>query len=275
MLCPYCAEEINDKATVCKHCHSNLLAVRPFLDRVVELERKVDEFAKETQQRLGELESRNHTGLAVNGASGGFARGLFGFFDAEKPKSWREFIAGQMSLFVGPLLLLLFAHWMIIVIYDLNPWFLRIAALLTPLPFGVFSWLHGNRRVVFSLMFAFCLAVAAVLGMSAITGVVDDTPVLPQDLREWREMIEFAASISFSFLTGLLIGRWILSYRSSEIRPNAAVMSLARLFSAGTGTPADLQQAIKKAQELMNVLTTLASTLAAVVTGIRSMTGSG
>lgn len=278
MLCPYCAEEINEKATVCKHCHSDLLAVRPFLDRVAELERKVDDVVSELDQRLAVLESMSRPGLAVNEAGSASGHGLLAKILSGNgaQKSGFELISGHMFLFISPFLLLLFFHWVIIVLYDLSPWFLRIAAMLIPLPFGVFSLLQGNRRMLFSLLFAFCLAVATVLGMSAITGSVDGTPVLPRDVREWREMFEFAASISFSFLTGLLIGRWILSYRSDEIRPNAVVMSLARLMSKSEpGTRPNLSEAIKRAQDLASALTALTSTLATVLTGIKSMTDGG
>ena len=119
-----------------------------------------------------------------------------------------ERLSVQVVLFLSPLLLLLIAHGIIIILYDANPWILRIASMLIPLPFGAVSWARGNRHLLFSLVFALGLAISAVLGMSAITGMVDGAPVLPQDLREWREILEFAASISFSFLTGLLVARW-------------------------------------------------------------------
>lgn len=266
MLCPYCAEEINDKATVCRFCQSNLLAVRPFMDRMDALERRVEEVSGQIDQRLAALESTRRSSFGVDEAAPESWLG--------RRKSWLELVSGHMFLFITPFLLLLFCHWLIIVLYDLNPWFLRIAAMLIPMPFGVFSRLQGNRRLLFSLLFAFFLATATVLGMSAITGAVDGTPVLPRDLREWREMFEFAASISFSFLTGLLIGRWISSYRSDEMHANAVVMSIARIMRPGeAGTPAALGNTIRKANEVASALMALTSTLATVITGIKSMAG--
>lgn len=266
MLCPYCAEEINDKATVCRHCQSNLLAIRPFMDRIAELERRVEEVSAQIDQRLAVLESLRRAGFAAEGVDGPSWQG--------KPKTWLELVSGHMFLFISPFLLLLFFHWLIIVLYDLNPWFLRIAAMTIPMPFGVFSRLHGNRRLLFSLLFAFFLAIATVLGMSAITGAVDGTPVLPRDLREWREMFEFAACISFSFLTGLLIGRWISSYRTADVQPNAVVMSIARLMRPGeAGKPAELSNTIRRANDVASALMALTSTLATVIAGVKSMAG--
>ncbi len=276
MLCPYCAEEIQDKATVCKHCHSNLLAVRPFIDRTALLEQRVEDLAREVELRLVKLEgafnSQSDLAVAGDGARRSFVAKILS--GQTEPKSWTELVMGHMFLFISPFLLLLFCHWVIIVLYDLSPWFLRIAAMVVPMPFGVISLLQGNQRILFSLLFAFCLAFATVLGMSAITGAVDGSPVMPRDLREVKEMFEFAASISFSFLTGLLIGRWIQSYRSHEIPANATSLSLARLISGRQAdNSAKLADRIKRANEIASAIMALTSTLATVVTGIHSMAG--
>jgi len=53
--------------------------------------------------------------------------------------------------------------------------------------------------------------------MSAITSLVDSTPLLPQNLFEWREVIQYASSIGFSFITGMLLGALSLSKRQRTV----------------------------------------------------------
>ena len=41
--------------------------------------------------------------------------------------------------------------------------------------------------------------------MTAIIGYIDEIPVMPQNIQEWRETIEYATSITLATLTGYLL----------------------------------------------------------------------
>ena len=96
---------------------------------------------------------------------------------------------------------------MITVVYDLNVVYLRLISMLLPLPFGFWLFRDEPRTLLPWFVGTAFLAVASVMGMSAIIGMVDAHPLLPRNAFEWREVLEYSASIAFSFLTGMLISR--------------------------------------------------------------------
>jgi hypothetical protein len=171
---------------------------------------------------------------------------------------------------------LLVLHLLITVVYDLNTLYLRIVSLLIPLPFG---WLlmHRHRRH-FGLwtVAAFVMATLAVLGMSSITHLVDYTPILPQDRREWKEFIEYAASIGLSLVTGLLLGRMLWNRREQTRQPSQAqglALRLVKLASQGQQSADKVQNSVKKLNELGNSLAVAGTTAASIYTGLQGFLG--
>jgi hypothetical protein len=189
--CPYCLSEVDDAAVVCRTCTRDLYLFKPMMARIAELEAQVRELT--SRQTLGEQadELVELGAQAVNRARANFA----------------NFTGDVARFIVAPLVLLLLAHTLITIVYDLNVVYLRLISMLLPLPFGFWLIRDEPRTLLPWFIGIAFLAVASVIGMSAIVAAVDGTPVLPRNAFEWRELLEYSASIAFSFLTGMLVSR--------------------------------------------------------------------
>jgi hypothetical protein len=303
VLCPYCYGAIDERAHACRHCGHDLYLFKPILNRIAALEKQLEALAscdtKALEARVGVLESElassNLSRMAIGAVARSVVIGVSGESGAtpatirpggeigaasaaapamppvpERPEP--SFWTDALLFFGVTLALLLVAHILIVMVYDLKPLYLRVATLLLPLPFGFLMCQRHPRRFGATLAVSFVTAVAAVLGMSMITGAIDKVPILPRDLRELREYIEFSASIGFSFLTGILLGK--LPERLEQAAPRASgfVLFIARFMVTRDGK-VDLSATVKKVQDTVSMLTPVATAVISAVTGLRAFLG--
>lgn len=257
MHCPYCVSDINDEAVVCPVCRRDIYLFKPLLARIDALEKQVVAQG-EVVDALGKAPAQTAAGECESGRE-------------DEPAVFPG-IAEWLSNWLAPLALLLLAHGLIVIVYDLNTIYLRVMSLLIPLPFGM---LLASRqrcpRWLLALM-AIMLSGLAVLGMSLVISLVDGTPILPSGPREWREFIEYAASIGLSFVTGLIIGG--MSRQKARVQQAAGLsLALARLVSNGAEKTEQFQAAVKKFNDLGGTLTAAGTTLAAVYAGLQGVVG--
>ena len=260
MKCPYCLSLVEDEAVVCKVCTRDLYLFKPMMEKIRALEEKIQtqQSHEELQRRIADLEEallQAHE--AVHAHAEGLVRQLF----------------NVAQFFAIPLALLLLGHALITVVYDLPLLYLRIVSVLLPMPFGYWLFRTRKRIVLPWFIAAAALASSAVVGMSAITGWVDHTPVMPQNMLEWKEFIEYAASISFSFLTGMLLGA--MAYRRTHRRTSAAPSPLLRAvvahLSEGKLSGESVQQLIAKLENLGSTAVAVGTTAMSVYTGLKSL----
>jgi len=177
-----------------------------------------------------------------------------------------------LSNWLLPLGLLLLAHGLIVLVYDMNTVYLRVVSLLIPLPFGLLLVSRVRRPRWLLVVLASSLAALAVLGMSALTALVDGSPILPVGVHDWREFLEYAASIGLSYATGLVIGR--MSRRRAQVRRVTGLsVALAHLVSDGAEKTEQFQAVVKKFNDLGGTLTAAATTAAAIYTGLQGVIG--
>lgn len=252
MNCPFCDEEIKDRATVCKHCGRDLLILRPVLDRFAAVE-----------ARLVALETAIHT--------------LSGHVDTVRTKAHPVEPTGLQGLaavrwtfghFLVLVALLLIAHWVIVGILDLNTLILRFASILIPLPFG----LAGPRSLRTTIAMAVTVAVVSVWGMLAITGIIDHVPILPQDARDWIETIEYAASIGLAYGSGRLVAEWWSARKSPAKAGKSLVYEIATLLARSSApkneTKIHAKQRVEAIANWLNIMALMVTAACSIATGV-------
>ena len=258
MNCPYCQSEVHADAVVCKTCHRDFYLVKPMMEKVAALEKQLAEMPDIAPQlaRIAELEHQLAEGNATP--------------PPQPAQSEGGSFADSMAYLVLPLLLLLAAHALITVVFDLNILYLRVISIVLPMPFGFLLFRKHARRMLPWFLGVVALALASVIGMSGITSLVDGTPVMPQNNFEWREVIEYSASIAFSFLTGMLLGTVALVASSGADQPKGPlVRTLSFLLDDGKVSPEKLHAHMKKLQEYGGTIVALGTTVFSIYTGLK------
>lgn len=263
MHCPYCTSDINDAAVVCPVCTRDLYLFKPLQARIEELERQLASQSADKiralEERIASLEQELQQPPATPHAAA--------------PAKTPSYLASALFAGLATLTLLLLAHGLIIMVYDLQPLYLRIASLLIPLPFGFFLFVRHPQHVWRSAGLGVAVAVAAVFGMSAVTGYVDQVPVLPQDMRDVREFVEYAASIFFSLATGMLLGLLVHRQRQSKPQPGRLAKLLAKVLAKDEQGKLDVQRTVERLMELGAALAPVGTAAISIYTGIKSLLG--
>ena len=256
MQCPFCAEDFNDTALVCNHCGRDLRLVLPVLEENLALIRQ----AGELQLQVSRLRAA-----------------------AERSATPFHFWMTHAGIYlIAPILVLLAVHYVITVRLNVPLIYLRLGTLAVPLPFGfALLWLshHGFR---WSLVYGAAVGVVSVMGMLTIIAFTDQVPILPEDLREWREVAEYAASIMLAYATGNVVGalaqRIVPRTLDASGAPSPAIMKLARIV----GGPAGAQALRRRAQKISDNLGTIGTALgvlgtagASLFAGLRVLFGPG
>ena len=250
MECPFCVESIKDESLVCRHCARDLALVRPIIFEIQAMTIEIDALQREL--------NRVRIKLAAAEAPGRFLS------------------VHALVYVVLPSVLLVTAHFLVSFRLDVSQIYLRVASVLIPLPFG-FA-LAAVKHIGFrgALMFGIAAAALSVWSMLAVTGHLDDVPVLPSNWLEWKESLEYGMSIALAFGAGNMLAYLLFEVLprafTSSGKPSAAAYWIARAWGQHAGKEA-LRRRARLLQDILRtagpIIGFVATVSGSIYTGLK------
>jgi hypothetical protein len=255
MECPFCAETIKDEAVVCKHCSRDLRIVRPVVLEIQAIVLELDTLQRELDRTRARIE--------------------------RIVSPVRYYAVQSIAYVLIPAVLLVTAHIVVTIILNVTPLYLRLASLVIPLPFGLLIFAHKKVRLGGALLVGFLIAAVAVTCMLTVTGINDNVPIIPGSWVEWREVIEYTASIALAFVTGNILALLIFDVLPRIMtlgggKPNPLAYKAAGLLGQHVGA----EHLRRRARTIQDLMTTagpavglLGTAAGSLYTGLKGVIG--
>jgi hypothetical protein len=231
MECPFCAESIKDEAVACKHCSRDLRVARPVILEIEEIVSELDRLSRELDFVKAKLDRTRYP--------------------------VRTTVTYAARYLLVPIALLVTAHIVVTILLDISPLYLRLASLVIPLPFGFLLYALNKVAIRGAIVVGTVMSIIAVTSMLVVTGFNDNVPIIPGPWIEWREVIEYTASVALAFVSGNLVAFLIFQVLPQTMaqggKPNALAFSIAR----GLGEHIGEEQMRRRARIIQDLIRTI------------------
>ena len=266
MQCPYCAEDISDEAVVCPYCRHDLAPSRHLIDVTKALREEVETLRAE----LTALRAQSARALAD------------AQMVARRTESPLQSLANEIISYVlFPIAVLLFAHLLIILVWDKPTVYLRIVSIFVPMVFGFLLVRREQRGLAWVTAAGAALSALAILGMSFAVALHDHIAVLPSSAQEWNEDLQYFISMTLAFITGGLLARLARGTSHLVAAPSQTMQWVAKVVpllgskrKLAKGKHAKTVAMIERALGIQRVVTGVvagAMTAASIYTGVMTV----
>ncbi|MBV8790995.1 MAG: hypothetical protein JO237_02995 [Pseudolabrys sp.] len=181
-------------------------------------------------------------------------------------------------------LILVGAHYLIIIQFDLSLIYLRVVSIAVPLVLGFLYRKALDRWLLWDLVTGLVLAAVTILAMSYVVAKTDNVPVLPTNGQGWREYAEYAASIGFGFFTGCALRHGLTIIRSPSAKVGFLIELIARFIAKkikkdddgdDDRAPDEIDAQLKKIEGLVSGAIAVGSVGVSIYTGLSGLLGKG
>ncbi len=252
--CPYCLGDIPSQALACRHCGRDVSLLLKLLAEIEEL-KVANATLNSSLGHLDKPEDSSPADLISDPLSSPPIE--------HKHTAWPLWLAGVLTV-----ISLAFLHWLLFFIYDTPVVVFRIITFCVPIALGLWAASRGRTFWLYEFAQVLVIGMVSVYAMLHITHHLDNVPLWPQNLRDWRETIEYSLSISLALLTGLLA--WRAHARWNQAKGVGSKMFLLQRDEKGH---LKLEQLTTDVQQLISTVAPVVSGGMAVYSALKSLLG--